>query len=104
MSSRSAPPPESAACPAHRCWRCTPGLKTHRHMALGAEVIDLIRLHLLDDPNQIGAVGEVSIVKNQARVALVEVLVKVINSTGVEAARAPLDAVHLITLLKQQLS
>jgi len=26
-------------------------LKTHRHMTLGAEVVDLIRLHLLDDPD-----------------------------------------------------
>jgi len=28
----------------------------HRHVALGAQVVDLIRLHLLDDPDQIGAV------------------------------------------------
>ena len=32
-------------------------LKTHRQMALGAEVVNLIGLHLLDDPDQVGAVG-----------------------------------------------
>ena len=38
-------------------------LKAHRHMALGAEVVDLIRLHLLDDPDQVGAVSEVAVVE-----------------------------------------
>ena len=37
-------------------------------MALGAEVVDLIGLHLLDDPDQVGAVGEVAVVQNQTRV------------------------------------
>ena len=38
-------------------------LKAHRHMALGTEVVDLIGLHLLDDPDQVGAVGEVAVVE-----------------------------------------
>ena len=33
-------------------------LKTHRHMALGTKVVNLIGLHLLDDPNQVGAVRD----------------------------------------------
>ena len=32
-------------------------LETHRHMALGAEVVDLIGPHLLDDPLQVAAVA-----------------------------------------------
>jgi hypothetical protein len=32
-------------------------------MALGTEVVDLIRLHLLDDPDQVSAVGEVAVVE-----------------------------------------
>jgi len=31
-------------------------------MALSAEVVDLMRLHLLDDPDQVGAVGEIAVV------------------------------------------
>ena len=31
--------------------------KTHCYMALGAKVVDLVRLNLLNDPDQIGAVG-----------------------------------------------
>jgi len=37
-------------------------LKAHRYMALSAEVVDLMRLHLLDDPDQVGAVGEIAVV------------------------------------------
>ena len=64
-------------------------------MALGTEVIDLIRLHLLD-PDQIGAVGEVAVVEGELGwlpllTPLVRVLVEVINPTGVERGGAPLD-------------
>jgi hypothetical protein len=77
-------------------------------MALSAEVVDLIRLHLLDDPDQVGAVGEIAVVEGEpGRLSLltplVRVLVEVIDPAGVEAARAPLDAVHLVALLQQQL-
>ena len=72
-------------------------------MALGTEVVDLIRLNLLDNPDQVGAVCEVAVVKDQSRVALVRILIKVVNPTGVEAARAPLYAMNLVALLQQQL-
>ena len=72
-------------------------------MALSTEVVDLIRLHLLDDSDQVGAVGELAIMEHQPRITFVRVLIQVIDPAGVEAARAPLDAMHLIPLLKQQL-
>lgn len=49
-------------------------------MDLGAKVVDLIGLHLPDDPNQVGAVGEIAIAQNQEWVALIWILVKVINT------------------------
>jgi hypothetical protein len=60
-------------------------------MALGTEVVDLIGLHLLDDPDQVAAVGEVAVVQGEARIALVGVLVEVIDPGGVvcEAGRRP---------------
>ena len=48
-------------------------------MALGTEVVDLIRLHLLNNPDQVGAVSEVAVVEHQARTTLMRVLIKVIN-------------------------
>ena len=41
--------------------------------------------------------------EHQSRVALVWILVEMVDATGIEAARAPLDAMHLVTLLQQQL-
>ena len=32
-------------------------VKTHCHMALGTEVVNLIGLHLLDDPDQVGTIS-----------------------------------------------
>ena len=78
-------------------------LKTHRNMALSAKVVNLIGLHLLDDPDQVGAVGEVAVVEHQPRITFMRVLVEMIDPTGVEAARTPLDPMHLIPLLQQQL-
>ena len=70
-------------------------------MALGAEVVDLIGLHLLNDADQVAAVGEIAVVQHQARVAFVGVLVEVINAAGVEAAGSALDAMDLVSLFKQ---
>ena len=72
-------------------------------MALGTQVVDLIRLYLLNDPDQVCAVGEVAIVQHQARVALVRILVEVINAGGVEAAGPALDAMDGVALVQQQL-
>ena len=72
-------------------------------MALGAEVVDLIRLHLLDDPYPIVTVGKVAVVEHKARVTFVRVLVKVIDPAGIEAASAPLYSMHLVALLQEQL-
>ena len=78
-------------------------LKAHRYVALGAEVIDLIRLHLLDDPNQVGAVSEVAVVEGEPGLSLMRILVKVIDPGGVETACTPLDPVHLLVLLQKEL-
>ena len=58
-------------------------------MALGAKVINLIRLNLLDDPDQIGAVSQVSIVESEVGelsllTNLVRILVKVIDTACVK--------------------
>ena len=58
----------------------------HRHMALGAQVVDLIGLHLLDDPDQVGAGGEIAVVQAQPRITLMGILVEVVDPGGVEAA------------------
>ena len=65
-------------------------------MTLGTEVVDLIGLHLLDDPDQVGAVSEVAVVEGELwglalLTPLMRVLVEVIDPAGVvcEAGRRP---------------
>ena len=75
---------------------------------MGTKVIDLIRPHLLDDPDQVGAVGEVAVVEGELRglsllTPLMRVLIEVIDPAGVEDARAAFDAVHLVALLQEEL-
>jgi hypothetical protein len=60
-------------------------------------------LHQLHDPNQVGGVREVAIVQNQFEIPLVRILVKVIDTVGVEHRSAALDAVNLVAFLQQEL-
>ena len=74
-------------------------------MALGAKITNLIRLNLLNNPDQVGAVGEIAVLQHQARVALVRILVEVIDpGGGVETAGPALDPMHHINLLQQELA
>ena len=69
-------------------------------MALGAEIVDLVRLHLLDNSYQIGGIRQVAVMEYKPGIIDVGILIKVINAVGVEAAGPSLDAVHHITLLQ----
>ncbi len=72
-------------------------------MALSTQVVDLIGLHLLDDPDQVGAVREVAVMQHQPWIALVGILVEVIDAGRVEAAGPALDAMHRVALLQEEL-
>ena len=56
----------------------------YRDMALGRQVVDLVRLYLLDDADQVGGVGQVAVVQHEALVGLVRVLVQVVDAVGIE--------------------
>ena len=78
-------------------------LKADGHMALGAQVVDLVGLHFLNDADQVGGVGQVAVVQHEASVVDMRVLVEVVDPVGVEQAGAALDAVHLVAFFEQQL-
>ena len=59
-------------------------LKTHRNVTLGGEVVDFIRLHLLDDAHQTGAIGEIAVVEEEAHSGFVAVTIEVVNAVGIE--------------------
>lgn len=70
-------------------------------MALRGEVVNLVRLHLGEDVDQCRAVGHVPVMQNKSLVFSVGILVKVIDTVGVEQRAAPFDAVNFVPQTKQ---
>jgi hypothetical protein len=67
-------------------------------MTLSSQIVYLIRLHLLDDTNQIGGIGQIPVMQDKPSVRIVWVLVKMINAVSVEKRSSALDAVNNIFL------
>ncbi len=74
--------------------------KRHRDVALCGEIVDLVRPRLLDDAYQVCGVGEIAIVKREALLGVMGVLIDVFDPGGVERRRAPFDAVNFVTLVE----
>ena len=53
-------------------------------MTLGGEVVYLIRLRLLDDPDQVSGICQVAVVHEEIHIPLVGVPVQVVYALGVE--------------------
>src|SRR5579885_3016753 len=51
------------------------GLEAHLHMALGGQIVDLVGLNLLDDPDEIGRVGEVAVMQQEIHPGLMRILI-----------------------------
>ena len=79
------------------------GLERHLHMALRGQVVDLDRLALLNQTDQVGGIGEVAVVQEEAHVLLVRIAVEMVHPTGVEGGGAALDAVDDVALCEQEL-
>ena len=71
-------------------------------VALGAEVVDLVGLHLFEDAAEAGAVAEVAVVEDHAGVGVVGVGVEVVDAVGVEGAGAADDAVDFVAFGEQE--
>ena len=51
------------------------GLKGYHHVALSRQVIDFIGLNFLDDANQIGGIGQVTVMHEKAYVCLMRIFI-----------------------------
>jgi len=78
-------------------------VERHAHMRLRPEVVDLVRLEVVEQLHHLHRVGEVAVVEKQLHAIDVRVLVKVVDATGVERRGAAHDAVDLVPLRKEQL-
>jgi hypothetical protein len=71
-------------------------------MALSPEVIDLIRLKAIQQPDQTCCVREIRKVQEQPRFAFMPVGKDAVDAGGIETARPPLDAMHHVTFFQQK--
>ena len=78
-------------------------LEADLHMGLGAEVVDLVGLGLLQDADQVRRIRQVAVVQLEAQVRLVRVLVQMVHAAGVEGGGAALDPVHRVALRQEKL-
>src|ERR1700684_3231630 len=70
--------------------------KAHLYMALCTQVIDFIWLNPIQQLDQAGRIGQIREMEKQPRCAFVPIEENAVNPRGVEATRAPLDAMDLI--------
>ena len=78
-------------------------VETHLDVAHGREVVNLIRLHFLDDADEVRAVGQVTVVQLQPNIGVMRVLVEVVDAVGIEQRSSAFDAVDLVPFFQQQL-
>ena len=72
-------------------------------MRLGRQVVELIRLGFLNDADQVGRVGQVSVMQDEVAVINMRILIEVVDAARVEAGAAAFDAMNGVALLQQQL-
>ncbi len=78
-------------------------VEAHAHVALRAQVVDLVRPYGLQHAPERAAVVEIAVVQAQAIVRRVRVLVDGLEPLGVEGAGTTENAVNLVPFAQQQL-
>ena len=71
-------------------------------MRLGREIVDFIRLDLLDDADEVGRIGQVAVVEDQITIFNMRILIKMVDAVGIKERRAALEAVDDIAFFQQE--
>ncbi len=72
------------------------------HMALRGEVVNFVRLQLVNQFHQVDRVAQVAVVQKHPHAVDVRIGIKMIDARGVKGAGAPDDAVNFVALFEQQ--
>jgi hypothetical protein len=73
-------------------------------MAHGSEIVDLVRLGFLNDPDEITGVAEVAVMKVKPGILNVRIFVDVIDPGGIEETGPALDAMDGVAFLEEKFS
>ncbi len=72
-------------------------------MALGAQMVDLVRLDLVEEIGELAGDGQVAVMEIDPRLRVVKIPVEVSDPFGVEGAGPADEAVDFIALAEQKL-
>lgn len=73
-------------------------------MALRREVVDFVRLHILNNADEVRGIGQIAVVQDKPPIRLMRILIQVVNPLGVEGGRPAFAAMHDIALVQQKLA
>ena len=73
------------------------------HMALGGQVIDFVRLDIVDQMAELPGVAQIPIMQKKPGPCFMGVHVQVVNAPGIEGAGPAHQAMHFITLGQEEL-
>src|SRR5262252_4731875 len=71
-------------------------------MALSREIVNFVRLVLLDQADQVGGICQVTIVHEKSRLVLMRINVEIIYARGIERGRSTFDAMHYVPFFQQE--
>ena len=71
-------------------------------MALGTQVIDFIRLSLLNDSNQVAGIGQIAIV--QYKIAMIDmgILIKMVHPISIERRSPSFNTVNNVAFFQEE--
>jgi hypothetical protein len=71
-------------------------------MAHCPEIVNFVGLHFLNDSDEIGRIGKVSVMQTKMRIVDVRIFVEMIYTIGVEKLAAALNSVYFIPVIEQE--
>jgi hypothetical protein len=71
-------------------------------MALGPEVINLVGTERIEEPCDLGGVGQIAMVKQKSGSEHMRIVVEVVDPAGIERGGAADDAVNLVSLREKE--
>jgi len=70
-------------------------------MRLCPEVVNLLRLNVIDEIGDLFKIGQVAVVEVEASIRIMGIRIHMVDTRGIEGARLPYQSMHLIPLVEE---
>lgn len=71
-------------------------------MTLGSQVVHLIGLHLLDDPDQAAGIGHIAVMQDKGDVCFMGVLKDMVDAVRIKERGPPFQAMDLVAFFQKK--